>query len=136
MTPIDTSWKLGYTGILTPKTELKIVDIEPGESIGHGDKGFVDLENGQLILHARYHELNKIGKEAVLPVNVDEILMISPSVKKAANTSVVAWDDKLDLEIIFCAIVKEGSTITAQEVVEYAASRSRKQLCSNRWCDI
>ncbi|KAF3481894.1 uncharacterized protein GIQ15_04653 [Arthroderma uncinatum] len=167
MTPIDAPWELGYTGVLTPKVELKIVDIETGKELSldtpgeivirspemmsgfcnnptatkeaflpdvdgrgpwlkTGDKGFVDPANGQLVLHARYHELIKIGTETVLPVDVDEVLMTHPSIKKAAITSVVARDDELDLEIIAYIIVKDGASITAQELVDYAASKLPK----------
>lgn len=91
-----------------------------------GDKGYLDPDNGQLVLHARYHELIKIGTETVLPVDVDDVLMTHPSVKKAAITSVVARDNELDLEIIAYIIRKENSSIEAQEVVDFAASKLPK----------
>lgn len=107
-------------------TEAVFLPDADGPWLKTGDKGYLDPNNGQLVLHARYIELIKIGTETLLPVDIDEVLMTPPSIKRAAVTSVVARDNELDLEIIAYIIRKEGSDITAQEVVDFAASKLPK----------
>ena len=119
----------GYCNNPTATEAVFLPDVD-GPWLKTGDKGYLDPNNGQLVLHARYHELIKIGKETILPVDVDEVLMTHPSIKKAAITSVVARDNELDLEIIAYIVRKEeeeeDSAITAQEVVDFVASKLPK----------
>lgn len=107
-------------------TAAAFIPDEKGPWLKTGDKGYLDPKNGQLVLHARYHELIKIGDETVLPVMVDDVLMELPGIKKAAITSVVSRQNELDLEIIAYIVRRENTNITAQEVVDFAAKKLPK----------
>ena len=88
-----------------------------------GDRGYLDPNNGQLALTGRFKEVFKVKYEEVAPVDVEDELMTHPSIADAAVTSTMARDNDKDCECVAYVVKDKDSQVTAQEVVDYIASR-------------
>ena len=71
----------------------------------------------------RFKEIFKVKYEEVAPVDVEDELMKHPSIVEAAVTSTTARDNDTDCECVAYVVRGKDSQVTAQEVVDYIASR-------------
>ena len=88
-----------------------------------GDRGYLDPNNGQLALTGRYKEIFKVKYEEVAPAEVEDELLKHPLIVDAAITSTTARDNDKDCECMAYVVRSKDSRMTAQEVVDYIASR-------------
>ncbi|KID92676.1 AMP-dependent synthetase/ligase [Metarhizium guizhouense ARSEF 977] len=94
----------------------------PGESwFRTGDKGSLDVRNGQIALTGRYKEIFKVNSVQVSPSEVAEQLMLHPGIADAVACSTPARDDDDAVECM--AYVVRSKDLTAQEVVDYIATK-------------
>lgn len=96
---------------------------EDGSWFRTGDKGYLDPNNGQVAVTGRFKEIFKVKYEEVAPVDVENELMKHPSIVDAAVTSTTARDNEADHECLAYVVRGKDSQVTAQEVVDYVASR-------------
>ena len=71
----------------------------------------------------RFKEIFKVKYEEVAPVDVEDGLMKHPSIVDAAVTSTPARDNEADHECLAYVVRGRASQVTAQELVDYIASR-------------
>ena len=104
-------------------TDSAFLPDENGPWFRTGDKGYLDPKSGQLALTGRFKEIFKVKYEEVAPVDVENELMNHPSIIDAAVTSTTARDNDTECECVAYVVRGKGLQITAQEVVDFAASR-------------
>jgi oxalate---CoA ligase len=85
-----------------------------------GDLGYLDADNF-LFLTGRASEFINRGGEKVSPLEVDQALMLHPSVADAVTFSVP--HDKLGEDIAAAVVLRAGATLTAAELQKFAAAR-------------
>ena len=104
-------------------TDSALLPDKDGSWFRTGDKGYLDPDNGQVAVTGRFKEIFKVKYEEVAPVDVEDALMKYPSIVDAAVTSTTARDNDTDCECVAYVVRGKGSQVTAQEVVDYIASR-------------
>ena len=119
-------------------TDSALLPDEDGSWFRTGDKGYLDTNNGQLAVTGRFKEIFKVKYEEVAPVDVEDELMKHPSIVDAAVTSTTARDNDTDCECVAYVVRGKDSQITAQEVVDYVATRLSHHKAPTRgvvFCD-
>lgn len=104
-------------------TDSALLPDKDGSWFRTGDKGYLDPNNGQVAVTGRFKEIFKVKYEEVAPVDVEDELMKHPSIADAAVTSATARDNNMDCECVAYVVRGKDSQVTAQEVVDYIASR-------------
>lgn len=104
-------------------TDSALLPDKDGSWFRTGDKGYLDPNNGQVAVTGRFKEIFKVKYEEVAPVDVEDELMKHPSIADAAVTSTTARDNNMDCECVAYVVRGKDSQVTAQEVVDYIASR-------------
>ena len=85
-----------------------------------GDQGVID-KDGYVTLTGRLKEIINRGGEKISPVEVDEVLMDHPAVMQVVTFAVP--HDKLGEEVGAAVVLREGMTVTDQEIRAFAAIR-------------
>lgn len=85
-----------------------------------GDLGYLDADNF-LFLTGRASEFINRGGEKVSPLEVDQALMLHPSIADAVTFSVP--HDKLGEDIAAAVVLRAGATLTAAELQKFVAAR-------------
>ena len=85
-----------------------------------GDQGVLD-EEGYLRITGRLKELINRGGEKVSPLEVDEVLMDHPAVQQVVTFAVP--HDKLGEEVAAAVVLREGASLTEQELRDFARAR-------------
>lgn len=85
-----------------------------------GDQGRLDAD-GYLTLTGRIKELVNRGGEKISPLEVDSVLLAHPEVTEAVSFAVA--DEKYGEEVNAAVILKEGSSVTAEALSEFAKER-------------
>jgi oxalate---CoA ligase len=85
-----------------------------------GDIGYLDSD-GFLFLTGRASEFINRGGEKIAPLEIEDVLSAHPSVAKAVTFPVP--HDKLGEEVAAGVVLREGASLTAQELLEFAASK-------------
>ena len=85
-----------------------------------GDEGCLD-EDGYLFLRGRIKEIINRGGEKVSPREVDEVLLGHAAVAQAVTFAVP--NDRVGEEVAAAIVLRDGATITEDELREYAAHR-------------
>ena len=83
----------------------------------------MDSKNGHLAVTGRLKEVFKVRYEEVAPMEVEDVLLKHPSIVDAAVTSTRARDNDQDCECMAYVVRSEDSQMTAQQVVDYIASK-------------
>ena len=104
-------------------TDSALLPDKDGSWFRTGDKGYLDPHNGQVAVTGRFKEIFKVEYEEVAPVDVEDELMKHPSIVDAAVTSTTARDNDTDCECVAYVVRGKDPQVTAQEVVDYIASR-------------
>ena len=104
-------------------TDSALLPDKDGSWFRTGDKGYLDTNNGQVAVTGRFKEIFKVKYEEVAPVDVENELLKHPSIADAAVTSTTARDNDTDCECVAYVVRDKASQVTAQEVVDYIASR-------------
>ncbi|KAF2790293.1 AMP-binding enzyme [Melanomma pulvis-pyrius CBS 109.77] len=88
-----------------------------------GDQGYLD-EEGYLFLTGRIKELINKGGEKISPIEIDNTLAQHPFIAEAVSFAI---DDELYGQNVAVAIcLKEGKSLTAEELVEWYGERAAK----------
>lgn len=97
----------------------------PGEQgwLRTGDKGFLDAGSGELKITGRFKGIFKVKYEEVAPTEVEHELLKHPKVADALVMATEARDNSKDLECMAYVVQKQDSQMTAQDVVNFIASR-------------
>jgi acyl-CoA synthetase (AMP-forming)/AMP-acid ligase II len=85
-----------------------------------GDQGVID-KDGYVTLTGRLKEIINRGGEKISPVEVDEVLMDHPAVMQVVTFAVP--HDKLGEEVGAAVVLREGMSVTDQEIRAFAAIR-------------
>ena len=85
-----------------------------------GDQGRLSSD-GYLTLTGRLKEIINRGGEKISPLEVDEVLMDHPSVMQVVTFSMP--HPKLGEEVAAAVVLREGHTLTEQQVRSFAATR-------------
>jgi acyl-CoA synthetase (AMP-forming)/AMP-acid ligase II len=85
-----------------------------------GDQGFLDAE-GYLRLTGRLKELINRGGEKVSPLEVDTVMMDHPAVAQIVTFAMP--HAKLGEEVAAAVVLQEGTTVTEQELRDFASGR-------------
>ncbi len=85
-----------------------------------GDQGFLDVE-GYLRLTGRLKELINRGGEKVSPLEVDTVMMDHPAVAQIVTFAMP--HAKLGEEVAAAVVLQEGTTVTEQELRDFASGR-------------
>jgi acyl-CoA synthetase (AMP-forming)/AMP-acid ligase II len=85
-----------------------------------GDQGVID-KDGYVTLTGRLKEIIIRGGEKISPVEVDEVLMDHPAVMQVVTFAVP--HDKLGEEVGAAVVLREGMSVTDQEIRAFAAIR-------------
>jgi len=91
-----------------------------------GDRGYLDPQTGQLALTGRFNEMFTAKLDRVVPAEVEAELLRHPSIADAAVTATRARDIEGDNECVAYIVRRDGKeheSLTAQEVVKFAAER-------------
>jgi acyl-CoA synthetase (AMP-forming)/AMP-acid ligase II len=83
-----------------------------------GDQGVLDAE-GYLTISGRLKEIINRGGEKVSPREVDDVLMEHPAVGQAVTFALP--HDKLGEEVAAVIVLREGATVEARELRDFAA---------------
>jgi len=83
-----------------------------------GDQGVMDTE-GYLRLTGRLKEIINRGGEKISPREVDEVLLDHPAVEQVVTFAVP--HNKLGEDVAAAVVLKEGETITEQDIRKFAA---------------
>lgn len=134
--------RLGSVGRLVPGIEVDIRDGEiwvrgeqvSGEYLGHGamvdaegwfptrDRGWVDDE-GYLYIEGRSDDTIIRGGENIAPAEIEDVLLTHPAVRECAVVGVP--DDEWGQRIAAAVVCREGTTVDADELREFARARLR-----------
>lgn len=85
-----------------------------------GDQGYID-EDGYLFLTGRLKEMINRGGEKIAPREIDEILLLHPSVSQAVTFALP--DDQLGEEVAAAVIANPGSSVRAEDLREFVSER-------------
>jgi len=85
-----------------------------------GDQGFLDAD-GYLRLTGRLKELINRGGEKVSPLEVDTVMMDHPAVAQIVTFAMP--HSKLGEEVAAAVVLQEGTTVTEQELRDFASGR-------------
>jgi acyl-CoA synthetase (AMP-forming)/AMP-acid ligase II len=85
-----------------------------------GDQGIVSAE-GYITITGRLKEIINRGGEKISPREVDEVLMDHPDILQAVAFAVP--HDKLGEEVAAAIVLREGASLAARDVREFAARR-------------
>lgn len=89
-----------------------------------GDQGFLDPE-GYLTLTGRLKELINRGGEKISPIEIDSLVLSHPKVAEAV--AFAGPHEKYGEEVRLAVVPKGGEELTAQEIVDFCASRLSKE---------
>ncbi|KAM3471848.1 hypothetical protein MY5147_005620 [Beauveria neobassiana] len=103
-------------------TEKAFLPGEPGW-FRTGDKGAIDPGSGMLTLLGRFKEIFKVRYEEVAPAEVESVLLQNGDITDALVTSTPARDDDKDRECLAYIVRRDGAQLTAQQVVDFVASK-------------
>ncbi|TQV98637.1 hypothetical protein V2A60_007646 [Cordyceps javanica] len=103
-------------------TERAFLPGEPGW-FRTGDKGAIDAQTGILTLLGRFKEIFKVRYEEVAPAEVESVLLQNSDITDALVTSTPARDDEKDRECLAYIVRRAGAELTAQQVVDFVASK-------------
>ena len=95
-----------------------------------GDVGTLDAM-GYITLTDRAKDVIKSGGEWISSVELEGTLMGHPAVREAAVVGVK--DDRWDERPLACIVVKEGQSVTAEELKAWLADRVAKWWLPERW---
>ncbi len=95
-----------------------------------GDVGFVD-ERGYVQITDRSKDVIKSGGEWISSVELENEIIAHPEVVEA--TVVGVPDDKWDERPLACVVLKEGSSITAEDLRAYLEDKVAKWWIPERW---
>jgi acyl carrier protein len=85
-----------------------------------GDRGWID-EDGFLYLEGRIKELINRGGEKIAPREIDEVLLDHPQVAQAVTFAIP--HPTLGEEVAAAVVLRDGSDVTEQDLVRFAAPR-------------
>jgi acyl-CoA synthetase (AMP-forming)/AMP-acid ligase II len=85
-----------------------------------GDQGTIDAE-GYLSLTGRLKEIINRGGEKIAPREVDEVLMDHPAVAQVITFGMP--HEKLGEDVAAAVVLKEGQTLTEQDLRRFAATK-------------
>ena len=95
-----------------------------------GDVGCID-PRGYITLTDRAKDVIKSGGEWISSVDLETTLMGHPAVREAAVVGVK--DERWDERPLACIVVKEGQSVTAEELRTWLADRVVKWWLPERW---
>jgi fatty-acyl-CoA synthase len=98
-----------------------------------GDVGSID-SLGYIQITDRAKDVIKSGGEWISSVDLENTLMGHPSVAEAAVVAVP--DDKFDERPLACVVLKDGDTVTFDELVQYLDGKVAKWWIPERWAII
>lgn len=97
-----------------------------------GDQGYLDAE-GYLFLTGRIKELINKGGEKISPIEIDNTFSQHPYVAEAVSFAI---DDELYGQNVAVAIcLKEGKTLTTEELLAWYSERAAKFKIPKKVCD-
>jgi len=120
-------------------TQTYIGDVEPdpekfqGGWLRTGDVGMLS-PNGFLTLTDRAKDVIKSGGEWISSVELENHLMAHPAVLEAAVVGVP--DDKWTERPLATVVVKQGATVTAEELRDFLSERIARWQLPERWAFI
>ena len=85
-----------------------------------GDLGYLDSDN-YLFLKGRIKEIINRGGEKISPREVDEVLLEHPAIAQAVTFA--APHTLLGEDVAAAVVLKQGTTVTEQEIKEFAAKK-------------
>ncbi|HET6816001.1 MAG TPA: fatty acid--CoA ligase [Mycobacteriales bacterium] len=95
-----------------------------------GDVGTID-PRGYITLTDRAKDVIKSGGEWISSVELESTLMAHPAVREAAVVGVP--DDRWQERPLAAVVVKEGESVTAQELCDWLSERVAKWWLPERW---
>ncbi len=134
--------RLGSVGRLVPGIEVDIRDGEiwvrgeqvSGEYLGQGatvdaegwfptrDRGWVD-DDGYLFIEGRSDDTIIRGGENIAPAEIEDVLLAHPAVRECAVVGLP--DDEWGQRIAVAVVRRDGATVEADELREFARGRLR-----------
>ena len=91
-----------------------------------GDAGYLD-DDGYLYMHDRVKDMIISGGENVYPAEVEDAIYAHPQVLDVAVVGVP--DDKWGEAIKAFVVLNEGSSISAEDIIEFSRTRIAKFKC-------
>jgi fatty-acyl-CoA synthase len=89
------------------------------------------MPNGYVMISDRAKDVIKSGGEWVSSVDLENTIMGHPAVLEAAVIGVP--DDRWDERPMACVVLKEGQTLTAEELRQWLSERTAKFWLPERW---
>lgn len=114
----------GYCNNPMATAETLLPDAEGGAPwFRTGDRGYLDPQSGQLALTGRFNEMFTVKLERVVPSEIEAELLKHASIVDTAVTATRAQDIEGDNECIAYVVQRNGSELTARQVVDFIAAR-------------
>jgi fatty-acyl-CoA synthase len=113
---LRSSWIKGYYN--NPEETAKAIDKDGW--LYTGDSGSLD-ENNYLVLKGRKKDMFISGGENIYPAEIEAVLQKHPDIMMVAVIGIP--HDKMGEVGMACVIVKEGSTLSAEEVIDYCKGK-------------